>query len=221
MENDKTYKTCDAKYAAKKALKAFKKNDLTDSRLADYLLTIYSFSDESKNPKLKERTQRVINYLTMGEGSFSDIVATIEKILEQLSIMNEKQSVMECRKRAASNHFRRSLATRTFEESPSELNVFDVIKVPTMGGMHLSVVADISDGMVTCYPMTTACRKDLGLIGTKSILLDSCEDERYDGVRITSAATRIPVEDARRSYAGSVANYPSISNILSKVAAFA
>lgn len=210
-----------AKYAAKKLLKTFKKNDLDNPRLVDYLSTILIFAEDSCIPKLKARAQRVINYLMTRQGIFEDILEAVRKIEEQISKANEKRRVMEIRHNVSCSYYRKKLAESDYTECPAKLNVYDVVKVPTVGGMHYSIISEINDEFVTCFPMTTASRKDLGLIGTKSVSLSGCGDDRYEGIRLSASATRVTLQDAIKSYIGSVANNSQICERLAKVVSFA
>lgn len=217
---ERTYDVGAAKYAAKKLLKTFKRNDLDNPRLSDYLSTILIFAENSCIPKLKARAQRVVNYLMTRQGIFEDILDAVRKIEEQISKSNEKRRVMEVRHNVSCSYYRKRLTELDYSTCPTKLNVYDVVKVPTMGGMHYSIVSEINDEYVTCFPMTTASRKDLGLIGTKSVSLSGCGDERYEGIRLSASATRIAIRDAIRSYIGSVADSPQICERLAKVVSF-
>ena len=210
-----------AKYAAKKLLKTFKKNDLDNPRLVDYLSTILIFAEDSCIPKLNARAQRVINYLMTRQGIFDDILEAVRKIEEQISKANEKRRVMEIRHNVSCSYYRKKLTESDYADCPSKLNVYDVVKVPTMGGMHYSIISEINDEFVTCFPMTTASRKDLGLIGAKSVSLSGCGDERYEGIRLSASATKVSLRDAIRSYIGSVADNPQICEKLARVVSFA
>lgn len=218
---ERTYDVGAAKYAAMKLLKTFKKNDLDNPRLVDYLSTILIFAEDSCIPKLKDRAQRVINYLMTRQGIFEDILEAVRKIEEQISKANEKRRVMEVRYNVSCNYYRKKLMESDFTECPAKLNVYDVVKVPTMGGMHYSIISEINDEFVTCFPMTTASRKDLGLIGTKSVSLSGCGDDRYEGIRLSASATKVSLRDAIRSYTGSVADNPLICEKLVRVVSFA
>lgn len=218
---ERTYDVGAAKYAAKKLLKTFKRNELDNPRLADYLSTILIFAEDSCIPKLKNRAQRVVNYLMTRQGIFEDILDAVRKIKEQISKANEKRRVMEVRHNVSCSYYRKRLTESDYSTCPSKLNVYDVVKVPTMGGMHYSIVSEINDEYVTCFPMTTASRKDLGLIGSKSVSLSGCGDERYEGIRLSASATRVAIQDAIRSYIGSVADNPQICERLAKVVSFA
>lgn len=218
---ERTYDVGAAKYAAKKLLKTFKKNNLDNPRLMDYLSTILIFAEDSCIPKLKARAQRVINYLMTRQGIFEDIFEAVRRIEEQISKANEKRRVMEVRHNVSCNYYRKKLMESDFTECPAKLNVYDVVKVPTMGGMHYSIISEINDEFVTCFPMTTASRKDLGLIGTKSVSLSGCGDDRYEGIRLSASVTKVSLRDAIRSYIGSVADNPLICEKLVRVVSFA
>lgn len=216
-----TYDVGAAKYAAKKLLKTFKKNDLDNPRLANYLSTILTFAEDDCIPKLKARTQRVINYLLTRQGVFEDILDAVRTMEEQISKANEKRQVMKVRYNVSCYYYSKRLTESNYAECPAKLNVYDIVKVPTMGGMHYSIISEINDEFVTCFPMTTAKRKDLGLIGTKSVSLSGCGDDSYEGIRLSASATRVALEDAVRSYIGSVADNPQICEKLAKVVSFA
>ncbi len=218
---EKTYDVGAAKYAATKLLKTFKKNDLNNPRLVDYLSTILIFAEDSCIPKLAARTQKVINYFMSGQGIYDEIIELVRKISEQISKASEKRRVMEVRHNVSCGYYKKMLTESDYLACPAKLNVYDVVKVPTMGGMHYSIVSEINDEYITCFPMTTASRKDLGLIGTKSVSLSGCGDDRYKGVRLSASATRVAIQDAIRSYMGSVADNPQICEKLAKVVSFA
>ena len=218
---ERTYDVGAAKYAAKKLLKIFKRKELNNPRLENYLSTILIFAEYSGIPKLKGRVQRVVNYLMTRQGIFEDILDAVRKIEEQISKANEKRRVMEVRHNLSYNSYRKRLTELECSTCPSKLNVYDVIKVPTMGGMHYSIVSEINDEYVTCFPTTTASRKDLGLLGVKSVSLSGCGDNRFVGIRLSAARTQIAYQDAIRSYVDSVADNPQICEKLTKVLSFA
>lgn len=217
MKMNKTYNVGDAKYAAKKLLKSFKRNELDNPRLMHYLSTILIFAKDSCIPKLKKHTQGVINYLKTGQGLFEDYYEIVQRIEGQISKANEKRRVMEIRQNISCKYYRKRLAESDYSVCPSKLNVYDIIKVPTMGGMHYSIISEIHGEYIKCFPMTTANRKDLGLIGSKSISLSGCGDKRYEEIRISNSATRISHHDAIRSYVGTVADNQQICDRLSKI----
>lgn len=211
MKTGKTNDVGAAKYAAKKLLKSFRRGELNDPRMLDYLSTILFFSEGSCIPKLKTYADSVFKYLQTGEGRYNDV----------LDIVNEKRRVMERRYNMSRIYYQKSLAESECQHCPSKLNVYDVVKVPTMGGLHYSIVSEINDEYVTCFPMTTASSRDLALVESKSVSLSGCGDDSFDGIRISSSKTKIALQDALRSYVGSVADNPKICKKLARAISFA
>lgn len=221
MEKERAYDVGAAKYAARKLLKAFKKREIDDPRLVDHMSTIVAFAQDSCIPNLKKRVQRVSDYLMTRQGIFSDILDTVQKIEEHISMANEKRRVMEVREKVSGTRYRKRMAMEDYDACPSKLNKYDIVMVPTMGGMHYSIVSEVDGEYVTCFPMTTASRRDLGLIGTKSVSLSGCGDNRYEGIRLSASAAKVSVKDAVRSYVGSVADNPAICGKLARVLSLA
>ena len=221
MEKGMTYDIGSAKYAANKLMRAFKKKDLNNPHITDYLSTILIFADKSYIKEIKMVAQEVVDYLMTGQGVFDDIFDSVQLLDEQLSKINEKRRVMKVRHNAACRKFQNKMNGTDYKDCPSALNVYDVVKVPTEGGMHYSIISEINDEFVTCFPMTTASRKDLGLIGTRSVSLSDCGDDSYKVIRLTATATKVALKDAIRSYIGSVASNPHICEKLARVVSFA
>lgn len=220
MKTERTHDVGAAKYAAKKLLKSFRKGDLNDPRMVDYLSTILVFSKDSCIPKLKYYANRVIKYLQTGEGLYNDIFEAVCEIEGLISKSNEKRLVMERRYNMSRKYYRKEMEN-IMDIYPSKLNVYDIVKVPTMGGLHYSIISEINEGYVTCFPMTTASSRDLALVESKSVSLSGCGDNRFDGIRISSSKTKIALLDALKSYAGSVADNPRICAKLARVISFA
>ncbi|MBR0533960.1 MAG: hypothetical protein IJK19_04640 [Bacteroidales bacterium] len=218
---EKTYDVGAAKYAAKKLLQSCKRGNINDPRLTNYLSTILIFAEDRCLPTLKVRMQRVINCTGTKVKNYSDIFEDIQKIEAQISKASEKKRVMERRYNSACLHYKQELNKSDHSKYQTKLNVYDVIKVPTQGGMHYSIISEVNDDYVTCFPMTTASKNNLDLIGTKSVSLSGCGDSSYKGIRLTASATRVPHDRAIKTYMGSVANNSQICKQLAKVVSFA
>lgn len=212
-----TYKACDAKFAAKKALKAIKAHDWGNPRLPNYLSTIMIFADENHLPKITTRVLRIVDGLCGADVSYGEIVEAMTGITKKLCKINEKRTIMSIRESHAQIKFAQT-AKKRVEKCADELKRFDVVKVPTMGGMHYSIVWDIDTSYVICFPMTTASSSDLKFLGLQSVSLSGCGDERYDGIRLTTSATKVSIDDARGSFYDSVADNPKICKKVEKIA---
>ena len=209
-----------AKYAARKLQSCFKRRDLTNPRLSDFLSTIHGFAEENELTKIKKGAMNVAMFLLKGHGEYKEVLEIVKEIKQQLYAMNEKRNVMLVRQISAGVRHKKKLSADA-PVSHSAILPFDVVKVPTQGGMHLSIVWEVNDQYVVCFPMTTATRKDLSLFGVKSVSLSGCGDEKYEGVRLTESATQIAADIAARSYVESIADNPFICEKLAKVASLA
>lgn len=218
---ERTYDVGAAKYAAKKLMKSCKSSEINDPRLVDYLSTILVFAEDSRIPMLKARTQKVFNCLETCRFINTDILEDVKAIEAQICKVNEKRRIMKGRYNKACLYFKQETFKSDSSIYPSKLNVYDVVKVPTQGGMHYSIISEVNDDYVTCFPMTTASKYNLDLIGTKSVSLSGCGDSSYKGIRLTASATRVPHDRAIKTYMGSVANNSQICKQLAKVVSFA
>ena len=219
MNRTDTYKACDAKYSADKALKLIRNRDYCNPRLRKHMSVIHVFAKENGLDPIREKMQVIESSLWGNYGEHVDILDAARDIKHSLRRINEKRGVMERREKRAQTRFAQ-MTSGEIGDHPTTLNKYDVVKVPTQGGFHYSVISEVTDSHVKCFPMTTASRKELVMIGSKSISMKDCGEEKYEGLRLSSAATVVKLEDAVKVYCGSVADNPNICNILDRVAAF-
>ena len=99
--------------------------------------------------------------------------------------------------------------------------MYDIVKIPTQGGFHYSIVAEVTDDYVSCFPTTTASRRDLENMGCRSLSLTDSGLSRFQGIRLTSSEVKIPIDIPRKSYKGSVADNAFIKKALSRMMATA
>ena len=220
MNTEFTYKACDAKYAAKKALKVLKSNDYESPRLPEHFAKIMTFAMENHLPKLEKKTQRVLNYLYGSNDATEIILSVMTRIRDEICDINEKRTVMSIRGKRARLQMSMELAGDG-SAHPAVLNRYDVIKVPTNGGWHYSIVTDVNESYVTCFPTTTATRNRLKKLGLRSVSLADSGDEQFCCARISEEASRIPLSDAFHCYKRSVADNPTICSAVDKVEFFA
>ena len=95
--------------------------------------------------------------------------------------------------------------------------IYDVIKVPTQGGMHYSVVTKIYDNIVECLPITTANKTQLAKIGCQYYKLQS-KTPSGGALYITNSSTKLPLHAAEKSYMYSYGNPAEIDKALLKFA---
>lgn len=215
----KTYKSCDAKYAANKLSKAFKKGDMGNTRIAAYLKVVKVFAEENKMRILLNWIRKAEIAMRCKNPINGDLKIALQNISLQIERVNEKRRIMDARENMSRVKFFRSNSKKGLCAKSEALKKFDVVKVPTQGGFHYSIVAEVNDDFVTCYPTTSASRQQLEKIGCKSLSLSQSGEENFNGIRLTSSAVKIPIESAKKSYQGSVANNMFIRNALAKMMA--
>ena len=213
--NNNNIQSCDAIYAIKKVWKAYSQNKMNDPRVADHLVRIWKFADDNHLPNIKDRVNSVVDNLSgVGcefENSLEKNLLYVKKTIEGL---NEKRKIMALRENMArADYFKRSNRNPYFNSAPI-LRKYDIVMAPTQGGFHRSIVAEVNDEYVVCYPMTTAGRTQLNFIGCKSRSLAPSGDERFKGVRLTASAVKIPYGAFNKAPMGSVANNEFICKII-------
>lgn len=216
----KTYKSCDAKYAAKKLSKACKKGEMSSPRIANHFKVIKVFAEENRMRNLLDWIRKAEIAMVCESNPINEDLGTVLKIISlQIEHHDEKRRIMETRE----NTSRVKFFNRNSKKSPcaklEALKKYDVVKVPTQGGLHYSIVAEVNEDFVTCYPTTSANRHQLEKVGCKSLSLSPSGDKSFNGIRLTSSAVKIPIESARKSYIGSVANNVFICSALARMMA--
>lgn len=217
MNTKRTYKSSDARYAINQIVKAYKNQQMNDPRVADHLEVIWHFASRCRIWPILNRVQTVMDIL-MGQQSVptNALWDSLSFLKNQIESIHEKNRTMDIRESNARSRFfdQKSKAQPAMENAPEQLKVYDVVKIPTHGGFHYSIVADVKDDYVSCFPTTTACRRDLENMGCSSLSLTGSGLERFRGIRLTSSEVKIPVDVARKSYKGSVADNAFIKNAL-------
>ena len=217
MKTKRTYNSGDARYAIDMLIKAYRRKELNDSRTADYLEVIWLFSNKSRLWPIVNRVQAVVDIL-MGNPSTPDALWKSFLFMKfQIEAIHKKNRIMDVRESSARRKFFEGQREQTTQVIPDQLNVYDIVKVPTQGGFHYSIVAEVKDDYVSCFPTTTASRRDLENMGCRSLSLTASGLERFQGIRLTSSRVKIPIEIARQSYRGSVADNDFIKAILAKM----
>ena len=220
METTPTYSAAAIKYEAKKALRALKANDLGCPKLPRHFSRIMLFAEENNQPKIMEQSQRIVSFLQGADDSLQEIIRIMTAIHKEISAINEKRTVMGVREIHAQNQHAREKKD-AMAKGPETLNRYDIVKVPTQGGWHKSIVTEVKDSVVTCFPITTASRGQLDMLRVRSISLSDCGEDRYKGTRLSASARRIPLEDAIPCYMGTVSGNPKICRIVDKVSRMA
>ncbi len=141
--------------------------------------------------------------------------AIMKELLEvefSLDLILEKQKIMDLReteKRRDHVEYVNRMARKKKEKETIEK--YDIVHIPTQGGLHDSVVYDfLENGIIICYPITTASGRDLRLLGNRWYTLRNCGCPRYDGCQLSSAAAYVSLERASYCKKAHVSNHEEI-----------
>ena len=224
MNTKRTYKSSDARYAINLIIKAYKNQEMNDPRVADQLEVIWHFASRCRMWPVLNRVQAVMDIL-MGQASVPAhaLWNSLSFLKHQIESIHEKNRIMDVRESSARSRYfgRKSDSEPEAENAPEQLKMYDIVKIPTQGGFHYSIVAEVTDDYVSCFPTTTASRRDLENMGCRSLSLTDSGLSRFQGIRLTSSEVKIPIDIARKSYKGSVADNAFIKKALSRMMATA
>lgn len=99
-----------------------------------------------------------------------------------------------------------------------DLSLYDVVRIPTQGGMHYSVITNIKrKQVVECYPITSTNQQRLSLVGCDYYPLQSTS-ENGEQLFLTSSRIQIPYDAAAKSF---IRKYDNPAEIKLALTAFA
>lgn len=194
----------DVLYQLQKLIKMLRKGNVDRTYFLAKLKGMVEFCKELELKEEKKTFSQLIGLLHETELRKQLIVKKMGKLTSKFGAMVEKERVMQRREASARATFFKNKQTAT----ASILQFGDVIKVPTQGGFHYSVVTNIQKDMVECYPLTTASINDLNKLGVESIAIDDflIIDGIERSVRLTASKTRIPARNAACNKIGTYTN---------------
>ena len=206
-------KANDVLYQLKQLVKMVRKGEIDITYFSLKLKKILKYCKEME---LKE--EKKILFKLMGSLQEKTIRQQyIEKLLLNLtksfSAIVEKEKVMLYREAKARVGFFKS---KKRNDDVSVLQYGDIVKVPTQGGIHYSIVTGIAKDMVECFPLTTSSANDLHKLGVRSIpvqdflIIDGIQKD----VRLTASKTRIPTKNAVCNRIGTFANIDWLKNAI-------
>lgn len=99
-----------------------------------------------------------------------------------------------------------------------DLSLYDVVRIPTQGGMHYSVITNIKrKQVVECYPITSSNQQRLSLVGCDYYPLQTTS-ENGEQLFLTSSRIQIPYDAAAKSF---IRKYDNPTEIKLALTAFA
>lgn len=200
-------------YMVKKMIKQMDKNMLEQELTCKQLSMIVAFAREENLHNVLKMAKHCLDKAICNIKSL--IISELKKLMSLLQAKKEKVQVMAIREaKARYGYFNRMNKTTN---KKNNLLVYDVIKVPTQGGIHYSVVTNISDNIVECFPITTAKKSQLAKIGCQYYKLQ-CKTSDGGSLYLTNSKTKLPLHAAEKSYTHSYGNPAEIDKALLKFA---
>lgn len=197
-------------YTLKKMIKSSDTATLNAENASKFMRQIVSFAKENRLKNIEKLCWSVVSKIGCRKPTCT-IIHDLETIQRQLLTVKEKTQVMNHRENAARHYYYRSMNTAS--PAHHELALYDIVRVPTQGGMHLSVVTKIGSNNIECLPITTATPDQLRMIGRKYYPLGQTS---VDGrpLYLTNSMTTIPLHVATRSYVRSYEDPATINSAL-------
>ena len=200
-------------YMVKKMIKLVDKNLLEKKQTCNQLSMITSYAKEEQLSNTFKQAKDCLNKAIRGIEYVKS--EDLRKLLSSLQAKKEKVQVMAIREaKARYGYFNRM---NKITNKKDNLVIYDVIKVPTQGGIHYSVVTNITDNMVECFPITTAKKSQLAKIGCQYYKLQ-CKTQDGGSLYLTNSRTKLPLHAAEKSYTHTYDNPAEIDRALLKFA---
>lgn len=197
-------------YTLKKMIKSSDTATLNKQDASKFMRQIVSYAKENKLKAVEKICWNVISKLGCRKPAYT-MIHDLEEIQHYLLSVKKKTQVMNRRENAARHYYYRSMNTSNLEHH--ELAVYDVVRVPTQGGVHQSVIIKISDDQIECLPITSASPKQLRMIGRDFYPLGQTT---FDGtpLYLTDSKTNVPYNMAARSYIRSSENADTVNSAI-------
>lgn len=200
-------------YMVKKMIKQIEKNTLEKELTCKQLSLVVAFTRDENLSSAQKIAKECLNKAVYNVESLNTI--ELKRLMTLLQAKKEKVQVMAIREAKARYCYFNRLKKTTNEKN--NLLIYDVIKVPTQGGIHYSVVTNISDNIVECFPITTAKKSQLAKIGCQYYKLQ-CKTSDGGSLYLTNSKTKLPLHAAEKSYTYSYGNPAEIDKALLKFA---
>ena len=200
-------------YMVKKMIKQIEKNTLEKELTSKQLSLVVAFTRDENLSSAQKIAKECLNKAVYNVESLNTI--ELKRLMTLLQAKKEKVQVMAIREAKARYNYFNRLKKTTNEKN--NLLIYDVIKVPTQGGIHYSVVTNISDNIVECFPITTAKKSQLAKIGCQYYKLQ-CKTSDGGSLYLTNSKTKLPLHAAEKSYTHSYGNPAEIDKALLRFA---
>lgn len=171
---------------------------LDEQRMLKSLQVIRSYFISVNDKKASNRTYAIEKALRWGDYGTDKVMAQLKAIKKVADKNLEKVKEMETKEAASLiNYHRISQKRKKDKKTCADISKFDIVKVPTQGGVHYCVIYEVyENGTAVCYPLTTSSEHDLRILGNKSWKIKDCGLDMFNGSRLSSHATIVNLSDA-------------------------
>lgn len=203
-------------FQLKKIDKLIKKKEVNIAECSSKLKSIILECNDRKMKKEKNLLFNIIGKLPFYADNIPSITSSLSKLIKTFKAIKEKEKVMECREaRARVCFFKHSPSLKKNINCDVVLHCGDIVRVPSHGGMHYSIIANIKNETVECYPLTTGKKEDLDIINVKSMPISVLENGTQVDLRITSSKSLIPIRSAQQNKVGSYKDLAYLNKVIS------
>lgn len=161
----------------------------------------------------EEAANQCLALIQAGTGG-NTLARKIGKLHSLIQTKKEKNAVMSKRESKARGELNKKMQQR--QRRKTDLAVYDIVRVPTQGGWHHSVIVRIHRKRVECLPITTATEEQLSIIGCGYFKLKRTKNGQP--LYLTSSRTVIPYDTAACCYVRPYENPAEIAEALSAFA---
>ena len=197
-------------YTLKKMIKSSDTATLNAEEASKFMRQIVSFAKENGLRNVEKLCWNVVSKIGCRKPA-STMIHDLETIQRQLLSVKEKTQVMNRRENAARHYYYHTMNTASPEHHA--LSLYDIVMVPTQGGMHQSVVTKIGSNHIECLPITTTSPEKLKMIGRKYYPIGKSSSDG-NPLYLTDSMTTIPLYVATRSYVRSYEDSAFISSAI-------
>lgn len=208
-------KTNDVIYTLKKLEKQVKGNTIDFEEMSLSLRKITYSCNKKCHKGERAQIMQLIGYLFHKTLNKELILLKVQSLLKFYKARLEKEKVMRIREANARIGFFYSTSSTDYYRLHQNLKFGDIIKVPTQGGSHYSIVNKVNRDSVECYPLTTAKRKELDLLGVDSrVVVDYLKKGGTQKlIRITDSKVHIPL-CSHFDKVGAYKNLPQLNKVI-------
>ena len=201
-------------FMVKKMIKQINTNAIDKDKSCQQLSAIVEFAQQENMLQAAQTAQKCLikfKYTTYPKS----LLTSLYKLNALLCAKKKKIRMMACREAKARASF--FFGIKNIKDK-HDLSLYDVVRIPTQGGMHYSVITNIKrKQVVECYPITSTNQQRLSLVGCDYYPLQTTS-ENGEQLFLTSSRIQISYDAAAKSF---IRKYDNPAEIKLALTAFA